>query len=334
MILFKRSFYFFLVVFLLPFINIVGQEAHYSQFYANPIYLNPAFVGTANCARVSVNFRDQWPSIPGNFISFSGSYDQHIDILHGGIGVLFSGDIAGGGILQTYNASVIYNYRVQASKQFQMQFALQAGYMATTFGWDRIKFASELLNASSPSVLPTEYQSSNFSQFDASFGFLGYTPYLYFGLAIHHLIPMKKNFFFLTADSWKPKWTAHIGGKIKITEKMRREVNFGDISLHPNLIFISQGNFHFLHEGFYFKFYPFTIGTWLRHNFKNFDAVIVTCGIEYKNFKIGYSYDFNLTKLERTGGSHEVSLQYIFPCKPKGKKPPSKRYTPIECPKF
>jgi type IX secretion system PorP/SprF family membrane protein len=313
----------------------MGQEAHFSQFYANSLYLNPAYAGTDNCPRISINFRDQWPTIPGNFITFSGSYDQHINIMQGGIGVLVSGDIGGGGILQTYNAGVIYNYRFNATRQLQMQLALQAGYMTTSLLLDRLKFASEMIHSNAPDVLPIESQQSRISQFDASFGMLGYTSYLHFGLAVHHLLPMKKNFFSVTNNKWVPKWTAHIGGKIKITERMRHEANFGDISLHPNLIFISQGNFHYLHEGFYFKFYPFTIGTWLRHSFKNLDAFIVTCGIEYKNFRVGYAYDFNLTKLERTGGSHEVSLQFIFPCNTKTKyKKSARKYPSVECPKF
>jgi len=332
MILYRRNFCYLFIFFFFACTNLLGQDAHFSQFYANPLYLNPAFAGTVNCPRISVNFRDQWPSIPRNFITFSGSYDQYINALHGGIGALASADICGGGILQTYNAGLIYNYRFYVSKDFVLQFALQGSYLATSFIWDRLRFASALIDPTAPPTLPTDPRNSITSQFDANFGMVGYTPYLYFGLAVHHLIPTKTSFFTHPSDKWIPKWTAHVGGKITITEKMRHEVSFGDISLHPNLVFISQGPFHYLHEGFYFKFYPFTIGTWIRHNFKNMEACIVTCGIEYKIFKIGYSYDFNLTKLERTGGTHEISLQFIIPCS--SNPPKKKRYPPIECPKF
>jgi type IX secretion system PorP/SprF family membrane protein len=213
-----------------------------------------------------------------------------------------------------------------------MQFAVQTGYLATTFGLDRLRFASEMLS-SAPVVMPSELENIRISQFDVNVGVVGYTPYLYFGLAVHRLLPMKKNFFINSNNRWTPKWTAHIGGKITITEKTRHEISFGDVSLYPNIIFISQETFHYMHEGFYFKIYPFTIGTWIRHNFKNIEAFIVTCGIEYKNFKIGYSYDFNLTKLERTGGSHEVSLQFILPCSTKTKKS-TRTIPPVDCPKF
>jgi hypothetical protein len=104
------------------------------------------------------------------------------------------------------------------------------------------------------------------------------------------------------------------------------------------VIFISQKIFHFLYEGFFFKFYLFTICSCFWHNFKNLDAVIVSCGVEYKFFRIGYSYDFNISELAHTGGAHEVSLQFVIPCKYEyNQNAPRKnvsKYSPVACPKF
>jgi len=314
MILFKRQVGFLFAFLILTSTALVGQDAHYSQFYANPVYLNPAFTGTANCPRFTLNFRDQWPSIPGNFINCSGSYDQYIHPISGGIGVLFSADIEGGGILQTYQASAIYSFRVQVAEKLNFHFALQGGFLGASLNWGKLQTASDVLGTWAQNDFPQELENGlTRSQFDAAFGWVGYTPWLYFGMAIHHLIPIQKNFMD-TLSSWSPKWTAHIGGKITFKQKIRDKESFGDFFLYPNIIFISQGNFHYLHEGAYFKIYPFTIGAWLRHNFKNLDAFIFSCGLEYNKFRFGYSYDFNLTGLERTGGAHEVSIQYIIPC--------------------
>jgi type IX secretion system PorP/SprF family membrane protein len=347
MILCKRKVGFLLISIFYITTNLFGQDAHYSQFYANPIYLNPAFAGSNNCPRFSINFRDQWPAIRKGLISFSGSYDQHIVAIRSGIGALVTADVAGDGLLYTYNASAIYNFRVRVTHKFNLQFALQGGYLANSINWDNFEFASGKLgfpDGISQEIIDS-YQSryQPKAQFDAAFGFVGYTSYLYFGMAVHHPIPGKKGVM-KNEDNrinnvWIPKWTAHIGGKITISQKNRTEVNNGDIFLYPNLIFISQGDFHYMHEGVYFNFYPLTIGAWLRHNFKNLDAFIISCGIEYKLFRIGYSYDFTLTKLAGTGGAHEVSLQFTIPCNndKKGKLKPEKRFkniAPVECPKF
>ncbi|MGM0478992.1 MAG: type IX secretion system membrane protein PorP/SprF, partial [Bacteroidota bacterium] len=34
-----------------------AQDPQFSQFYANPIYLNPAFAGSHGCPRFAANYR-------------------------------------------------------------------------------------------------------------------------------------------------------------------------------------------------------------------------------------------------------------------------------------
>ena len=65
-------------------INVNAQDPEFTQFYANPIYLNPAFAGTNICPRVNLNWRNQWPGVSGTFITYSASFDQHSEAIHGG----------------------------------------------------------------------------------------------------------------------------------------------------------------------------------------------------------------------------------------------------------
>ena len=68
--------------------KVEAQDPEFSQFYANPLYLNPAFAGTARCPRVSLNYRNQWPGISGTFITTSATYDQQVESLYGGLGLM------------------------------------------------------------------------------------------------------------------------------------------------------------------------------------------------------------------------------------------------------
>jgi hypothetical protein len=65
-----------------------AQDPTFTQFYANPIYLNPAFAGSNGCPRYNVNFRNEWPSLTNNYITSSASYDQYFKNISGGFGVL------------------------------------------------------------------------------------------------------------------------------------------------------------------------------------------------------------------------------------------------------
>ena len=55
-----------------------AQDPIFSQYYANPIYLNPAFAGTAHCARMTFNYRNQWPALTGQFITTSAAFDKYV----------------------------------------------------------------------------------------------------------------------------------------------------------------------------------------------------------------------------------------------------------------
>jgi len=67
-----------LMLFVVSFIA-KSQDNQYSQFFANKIYLNPAFTGTEVCPRVILGFRDQWPGMQGEYVSYTASYDQTIN---------------------------------------------------------------------------------------------------------------------------------------------------------------------------------------------------------------------------------------------------------------
>src|SRR3954471_14318401 len=90
--------------------QLYAQDPQFTQFYANPLYLNPAFAGSVHCPRICLNYRNQWPALTGTFITTSASYDQQIAAISSGIGILVMTDNAGEGTLNTTDLSGIYSY--------------------------------------------------------------------------------------------------------------------------------------------------------------------------------------------------------------------------------
>lgn len=309
-----------------------AQDAHFSQFYANPLYLNPAMAGTNVCPRIATSFRDQWPSLQsGEFVSYSVSYDQHFDKLNGGIGILLFGDRAGDGTFNTYNANFMYSFKLKVSRKFNMRFALSAGYYQTSLDWSKLTFG-DMIDPKYGFVYQTaELPPGDLAkaQLDFSGGFIGYFQNFYFGFAAHHMVPMYVGFI---SETYKVpiKFTGHIGGYFDLKRKSKKELTFGDISISPNFIYQQQQTFHYFNEGFYLNFYPFTVGLWLRHSMQNIDAIIFSTGLQHEQFRIGYSYDITASQLAgQSGGAHEVSVQINLNCPEK-----KRQIRELNCPHY
>ena len=93
-----------------------GQDPQFTQFYANPLYLNPAFTGTTAQSRLVMDTRIQWPSIPGAFQTYSASYDQFVPMIKSGFGIDLYYDRAGSGGLSTTSATVMYAYELKIKR--------------------------------------------------------------------------------------------------------------------------------------------------------------------------------------------------------------------------
>ncbi|UPT66521.1 MAG: type IX secretion system membrane protein PorP/SprF [Sphingobacteriales bacterium JAD_PAG50586_3] len=298
-----------------------AQDPSFTQFYANPLYLNPAFAGTARCPRVCLNYRNQWPAIAGTFVTYSASYDQHIRPLSGGIGLLITNDRAGAGTLNTLNASFMYAYQLNVSRGFALKFGAQATYSQRSLDWSKLNFGDEIdprygFVHKTGEVAP----QLNKGFVDFSAGILGYGERFYFGAAVHHLT--QPNQGFIGTSPLPMKFTGHAGAVIPLTRSRFQTPS----TISPNILYQRQQAFQQLNLGVYVTRGPIVGGLWYR----NRDSFIVLLGIQQNTFRIGYSYDVTLSKLTNaTAGSHEVSLSLVIPCKKPGRK-----FRTIDCPSF
>lgn len=313
-----KQLLFVLLVFTVVLGDLRAQDPQFTQFYANPLYLNPAFAGTARCARVCMNYRNQWPNLSGTYVTYSASYDQHFDFLAGGLGVIVMSDDQARGTLRNTNASLIYSYHVPVNREFSLKFGIQATYFQKTLDKGRLNFG-DMIDARRGFVWNTNeiVPSAKKSNADFSAGVLGYSKNYFFGFAAHHITQPDEG---LLGQSRLPaKFTGHAGMIIPLEKG-------NESYLSPNVLFQAQQKFQQLNLGLYYVKGAFVAGLWYR----NMDAVIALVGIQNNNFKFGYSYDVTISKLSgNTAGSHEISLQIQFECKPKKKK-----YRTISCPSF
>jgi type IX secretion system PorP/SprF family membrane protein len=300
-----------------------AQDPEFTQFYANQLYLNPAFAGTKICPRVNLNYRNQWPALSGTFVTNSFSYDQHVNSLYGGLGLLVTNDKAGKGTLNTTNISAIYAYQLKISRTFSVRVGFQATYFQKSLDWNKLTFG-DMIDPRRGFIYQTGDvpRGGSVGNVDFSGGVLGFSEFFFLGIAAHHVT--EPNESLISQDSPLPmKLTGHAGAIIPLANS-RYSTN--DAKIAPNIMFRQQGNFQQLNMGVYVSKGPLTGGVWYR----NKDAFIATIGIRTDVFKFGYSYDVTVSKLTNaTAGSHEISIGFNFNCRPK-----KRSFRTISCPSF
>lgn len=311
-----------------------GQDPAFSQFYANPLYLNPALTGSAFLPRLTLNYRNQWPSLPAHFVTYNAAYDQHVSQINSSFGVLFNTDRAGDGMITTTTVSGLYAYNLQVSRNTYVNAGLQATYFQRRLDFYNLVF-DDMLHPVYGQIYPTaerppENLSVSFLDFSTGMT-VSHKDILYGGFAIHHLTQPYDGWYNDNSTVLNRKWTFHAGAVIDLEPRMRGRRSLEAMTLSPNILYQQQMNFKQLNLGIYLNKYPFVVGTWFRHNFENPDAFIFLLGFQQSSFRLGYSYDVTVSKLKNvTGGAHEISFSFLFNNPEQGRK----KNQAIPCPSF
>ncbi len=322
-----------------------AQDPQFSQFYAAPLYYNPALAGSSFRDRLVFNYRNQWPQLPGAFVTHAASYDHFFRGYNSGIALAVSTDKAGSGQLRSTNAAALYSYQLELNRNWSARGGLQMGWGFRSMDYYQLTFSDQLNEQGI--YLPTEDNSinrhNNINYFDAGLGFLVYSKEFWVGGALHHI--NRPNQSLIEEEDRLPmRFNVNAGYKILLRDErrygLRRNLMDGERSVTPTLLYKRQGPFDQLDIGLYTYYSPIVLGLWYRGlPFKgqrvtgiyNHDAVIILAGFKMPNLSFAYSYDLTVSQLgPGIGGAHEISLSYEFEPKIKIKK----KYKAIPCPKF
>ena len=297
-----------------------AQDPEFTQFYANPIYLNPAFAGSAQSGRVGINFRNQWAGIDNAFRTFSASYDQYSKAVTGGLGIQFIHDGAGKGTYHANSVVGIYAYQMALDRKYNLNVGARVGYTEKSLNWGELTFG-DMVDPDLGFVYGSQEMRVLKSRgyLDLSSGALIYSKDVFAGLAINHL---HEPITSLVGDyRIDRRYSFHAGGNITIGDNFT-----GEYTISPNLLYSRQGEFEQINLGMYFKSGIFTAGAWYRSS----DAIILLFGIKTNKYNLGYSYDMTISRLTMaSGGAHELSFVAQIP-----RRTPRMNYKQIPCAAF
>ncbi len=332
---------------LLTFLLIVhtftwAQDPHFSQFFASPLTLNPALTGKFDGnLRVAGNYRNQWPVLNNAFRTGTVSVDwnilQHRIPEHDrfGIGLMGMYDVNGNGVLKHnyVTASIAYHKSLDANGSHQLGAGFSTTYAQKRLDAGKLNFEDELtgfgFTGNTAEVVGSNgFLNLSYADVNAGLvynGSINDHASVYLGLSGYHLNRPSVSFL-NTTYLLKPRYTLHSGGNWNLNETTQVFLSglYQIQSGASELIFGGALGFNYTDD--YEDPRHVFAGMWHRWE----DAVIPYVGIEFGDFRLGFSYDINVSALaaaSRRRGGIEISLQYI-------KKNPGTFIRSLQCPKF
>ena len=311
---FKSIVLFAFAIFMINALQVKGQDPEFSQFYANPLYLNPAFTGTSTFPRVVINYRNQWPRQGNTFSTYNLTFDRYVRSIGGGMGFKVMYDKELNGVINSTSASALYAEHFKASDRLFFTMALEVGFIYKQFNTSDLIFPGMIDQGSGTIIgtFPLGFENAKKIIPDFSFGAAGEMDDVYFGLAVHHLTQPDQSIIPENQMGRLPlKITLHIGAK---GHRFHRALFSREFTLSPNLVYQQQGSYKQLNTGLYMKEDWLTFGLWYRNNLSiRPDALIAMVGFQKEKFQFGYSFDFSLSNVSNYSyGSHEISLTFFF----------------------
>jgi len=314
--------------------DIFGQDPTFSQFYANPLYLSPSFAGATEQYRVAMSVRDQWPALPGTFMTYSASFDKALPAFNSGIGILATYDVAGSGNLSTTNLGLLYSYDFNINKRWHIRPGVNFKFYYLGLDIAKLIFNSQLTGSGvTQPITPPPF--NKVADVDFATSALLFDDRTWAGFTFDHLFSPKTSFYGNSGNAVVPiKFNLYGGTQIIKTTRLRQKMQ-EVLSMAVN--FQKQGKFYQTDLGLYYYKDPLIFGLWYRGiplvTSQAGDAIIGLIGIKTNQLQIGYSYDFTISNLiSSTGGAHEITLTYKFNNLSFGEQ--RKRIRAIPCPEF
>jgi type IX secretion system PorP/SprF family membrane protein len=337
-----KKLYVLWVVLLFGALPALAQDPQFTQFYAAPLYQNPAFAGSSHRGRAILNYRNQWPSLPRSFVTYAASVDNYFKDYNSGVGLTVVADRSGAGNLMRLQFGGQYAYELTLTRVWAFRAGFEFAYRQASLDFTKLLFSDQIGPNGNSSTTGDESakMSARAGAFDVSAGGLIYSKRFWLGFSGLHL--SQPNQSVISGSERLPiRYNITGGTNIPIASKglsSRYNSKEPATSITAAFLYKRQGDFQQADVGAYVNIEPIVFGVWYRgipgiknaNSSVNQDAVAFLVGLKMPHYSVGYSYDLTTSTLAaNTGGAHELSMSYEFDT---GRY--KRKHTAIPCPKF
>jgi putative ATPase len=322
----KYQYIILLLISLSSFLYGFSQDHHYSQFYVEPMNINPSLTAVYDgLFRVGVHHRSQWLAVSKPFSTFSCFADAPVykNDRRGelfGLGIHFLTDKAGDAQYRSFQGALSASYlkSLDAHRKWKWLLGVYLSINQRDLLIDKLYFDEQFRNSYFDPNNPVSdvVPSSVYLYFDWGTGTaLSFAPsrnqIFSIGLSISHLNRPKQS---LLEESAKMnmKWTAYLSMKWECGKNFLLQPSIYTAFQGTAMEWIGGTNFEYI-----FKEHAYsdgvTIGAGAFYRLK--DAFILNALVEIKNIRFIFGYDVNLSSFApatHNRGGFELSLVYTF----------------------
>lgn len=313
-----------LLIFFLSLASLVfAQDIHFSQFYMNPVYLNPALTGDfEGQLRFTGNQRTQWKSVSRPYNTIALSVESREEFILPSMYHSFNlfHDVAGDGNYRTLEFSLATSYRLYLDNDstHTLTPAVQIGINHRNIDFSKLNFDSQFNGYYYDPTLPNMevFGANKKTGLNLNLGTVyawrpSYRKEIVAGIGLFNIPQMKQSLYGDDLIKRDRRFLFHAKGNY--------DLNF-EWDLQPGVFVQIQGKYKEIVFGSNIRYVmldkkgeylaPYG-GIW----FRNRDAAYMVVGLYYNDWIAGISYDFNISKLvpaSNVRGGIEFAVQYIL----------------------
>jgi type IX secretion system PorP/SprF family membrane protein len=279
---------------------IYSQDITFSQFYKNPIYLNPSLTALQSCGRAYFNYRDASFG-PLRSKALNISFDLPFTETNSGLGGSFQYEEDGFERNGFFGAQ--FSRKISIKEDIFLTLGLEAGGVFRTWNLSERQLPSDILNVDGRNA----YKPPSSLTYDVAAGIgLNYKIH-YAGFAVRHLTESQTKALIVNSQLYR-KYVYHYGARIKYRLTGQKYGYFA-----PHFIFEHQKGNNQLTTGVYATYSKVGAGLWIRNHFPyNMSTLVIMGTIKTINWEFSYSYDIPVNGSGVFSGAHEVAVTYYI----------------------
>lgn len=292
------------------------QDAQFSQYVFNGLYINPAYAGYKSDFYINSFYRSQWTGLNGAPTTLSLSADGAVANDKVGLGLLIQRDQIGAQSNIAAYGNFSYRIQIGEDENSRLAFGLGLGFIQAGIDGNRLNPVQ-----AGDSYIPTGYHS--YQSPDARFGVLYTNDNYFIGASVDNLLPQfthdPSNISALGVPIIKPHEYFTAGALFEINEqtKFKPSILIKDSPTAPTSMDINA--FLLLNEKVWIGgTYRTAIDIYNKPNLqkglpKSSAMVAIVEFFATENLRLGYAFDYSMNKLGALGyGSHELSIGFLL----------------------